>query len=370
MIGSGKKRLGIMVALLVFLAGMASPAGAATNAKTVQAYQGVKIIYNGQELKDSTPSYIINGTTYIPLRLLMSSFGKGVQWDAASSTVIISDSASAVQANSDVVMALQKQIDQLQSSIASLTSQINNLKGSSRTSTTSLSYIRSELNDYFADAGEDYLNDEGIDTSISLTGDEDDLYYVITLDCDDADYYDDITEISQSKLKSLMSAVKSRITSEADGTDYEDADITGKLVDGNRSSYYISYNGRSYTVSWDDEDVSLSDIRSELNDYFADAGEDYLGDSGIDTTIGLSGDEDDLYYTIILDFDYADYYDDVTEVSQTRLRNLMNAVKSRINSEIDNTDYEDADITGILYDDATSSYNVRYNGSSYTFSWD
>lgn len=370
MIRLGKKVFLVLGAVLIILIAAINPACAASNVKTVQAYQGVKIIYNGQELADTSPSYIINGTTYIPLRILMTSFGKGVQWDGTNSKVIISDVASATGSAGDQIMVLQKQIDQLQSSITALNSKVSTLQSSSGSDDTNLSDIKSELNDYFEEAGEDYLNDDGIYVSISLSGDEDDLYYVITLDCDDADYYDDITEISESNLKSLMSAVKSRISSEAYDTDYEDADITGKLVDDNYSSYYISFNGSSYSASWDDE-VSLSDIKSDVNEYFADAGDDYFRDDGIDTTVSLSGDEDDLYYTIILNFDYANDYDDVTEISQTTLKSLMNAVKSRISSEIYNTDYEDADITGILYDDDRSSYYVRYDGgSSYTFSWD
>jgi len=118
------------------------------------------------------------------------------------------------------------------------------------------------------------------------------------------------------------------------------------------------------------DDTSVSDIEDTLNDYFGDAGDDYFGDDGIDVTTSLDGDEDDLAYTIKLDFDDADDYDDLTEVSTTNIETFLNAVNSRINTEIDDTDYEDADITGKLVDNDDSSYYVKYNGSSYTYSWD
>ena len=365
-----RKNTSLFLAVVFFIMlGIVQPVGAASSTKTVQAYQGVTIIYNGQQLTDTTPSYIIDGTTYIPLRMLMSNFGKGVEWNGTNKQVIISDatSGSITGSASQQIVALQNQIDQLQQTIATLDSRVSTLKGDS-SDDASLSDIKSDLNDYFEDAGDDYFDDDGIDTTISLSGDEDDLVYTITLDFYYADDYDDLKDIGETDLKTLMSAVKSKIASLADDTDYEDADITGKLVDEDESGYYVKYNGSSYTYSWDD-DISLSDIRSTLNDYFEDAGDDYFGDDGITASISLSGDEDDLAYTIKLDFSYADYYSDLTEVSTTDLKDLILAVKSRINSEIDDTYYEDADITGRIYDNDDSDYYVIYDGSSYTFSW-
>lgn len=362
----------ILTVIFVTALGIAQPACAAPNSKTVQAYPGVTIIYNGQQLTDTTPSYIIDGTTYIPLRMLMSSFGKGVQWDAASKKVTISDVASSGGASaattSNEIMALQKQIDQLQSTITSLSSKIGALENDSDDDDTSLSDIKNDLNDYFEDAGDDYFGDDGITTTISLSGDEDDLAYTIKLDFDDASDYDNLKELNQTKIKSLMTAVKSRISSKTDGTDYEDADITGKLADNDTSSYYVNYNGSSFTFSWNS--TSISQIQSDLNDYFEDAGDDYFSDDGITTDITLSGDEDDLAYIIELDLSSANDYSSVKQLSETRLQSLMSAVKSRISSEADGTDYEDADITGRLYDSDSSTYYVIYNGSSYNFSWD
>ncbi|NLB17450.1 MAG: hypothetical protein GX825_01640, partial [Syntrophomonadaceae bacterium] len=127
---------------------------------------------------------------------------------------------------------------------------------------------------------------------------------------------------------------------------------------------------RSYYFSWDgDNDISLSSIKSRLQSYFSDAGNKYFVDDGIKMTIGLSGNEDELIYTIKLDFDNARYYHDLTEISQTRLTSFLNAVKSRTNTEIDNTYYEGANITGKLIDNDISRYYVSYNGRSYYFSW-
>lgn len=247
-----RKNTSLFLAVVFFIMlGIVQPVGAASSTKTVQAYQGVTIIYNGQQLTDTTPSYIIDGTTYIPLRMLMSNFGKGVEWNGTNKQVIISDatSGSITGSASQQIIALQNQIDQLQQTIATLDSRVSTLKGDS-SDDASLSDIKSDLNDYFEDAGDDYFGDDGITASISLSGDEDDLAYTIKLDFSYADYYSDLTEVSTTDLKDLILAVKSRINSEIDDTYYEDADITGRIYDNDDSDYYVIYDGSSYTFSW------------------------------------------------------------------------------------------------------------------------
>ncbi|GBF34670.1 hypothetical protein DCCM_3790 [Desulfocucumis palustris] len=87
---------------------------------------------------------------------------------------------------------------------------------------------------------------------MSLDGDEDELAYNVTLDFDAADDYDNLTDISETNIKTFLNAVKSKINTEVDGTDYEGADIKGKAVDNDKSGYYVKYNGSTYTYSWDD----------------------------------------------------------------------------------------------------------------------
>ncbi|OPY57663.1 MAG: hypothetical protein A4E55_01509 [Pelotomaculum sp. PtaU1.Bin035] len=370
-----KKKLLLVLTAALFITTFAlTSVYASSNMKTVQAYQGVRIFYNDEELTGDNQPYIINDSTYVPIRMIMDSFGKSIYWDSVNYRVVITDEAGTTEANLKAQLAqrdaqittLQNKNAELQSTITSLNKKISDLDEDD----ISTSDIKETLIDYFEDAGDDYFDDDGIDVTISLSGDEDDLAYTIKLDFSDADDYANLTKVSTTKIKTFLNAVKSRINNKIDDTNYEDADITGKLIDKDNSSYYVKYNGSSYSFSWDeDDDTSINDIKETLIDYFEDAGDDYFDDDGIDVTISLSGDEDDLAYTIKLDFSDADDYANLTKVSTTKIKTFLNAVKSKINTEIDDTSYEDADITGKLIDNDNSSYYVKYDGSSYTFSW-
>lgn len=363
---SKKQVLLIILATVIFTAASGSKVYAALSAKTVQAYQGIKIIYNGQELTDLTQPYVINNTTFVPIRMLMGKFGKNINWDAVNNQVLITDNSSSLETQ---LAQKDAQIKTLQTTISELNAKIDDLEDEiDNDDDTDIDEIEDTLYDYYEDAGDDYFDDDGIDVTISLSGDEDDLAYTIKLDFSDASDYDDLTDLNQSDIKSFLKAVTSRINSEIDGTDYEDADIAGKLVDDDNSSYYVKYNDGSYTFSWNDTD--LSDIEDTLYDYFEDAGDDYFGDDGIDVSINLDGDEDELEYTIEFDFDDAYDYDDLTDLSTTKIKTFLNAVKSRINYEIDGTGYDGADIAGTLIDNNNSKYYVDYDDGTYTYSWD
>ncbi len=64
-------------------------------------YNNIKITLNGQELepKDANGSYvepfIINGTTYLPVRAVANALGINVSWDGNTNTVILSNALAA-----------------------------------------------------------------------------------------------------------------------------------------------------------------------------------------------------------------------------------------------------------------------------------
>lgn len=367
---SKTKKIAILILTVMTLLVFGATAVVGANALTVKAYPGVTIFYNGRQLTDDQQPLIINDYTYVPLRMVMENFGKDITWDGANRRVLISDSLEEAQRQADLIN-LQNENKRLQATIEQLNATIADLQ-KRKTSTADLDDIEDALNDYFEDAGYDYFSDRYLGITITLSGDEDDIKYLVRVDCSDSSKYKNIRDLSKTKIEDFLEDLESKLLKEIDRTDYEDADITGEMRDRNNSSYYVKYNGRTYSYSWSSSSYyydDLDDIASEVEDYFEDAGDTYFDDEGIRVYITLSGDEDEIEYLIRLDFRYADYYDDLTKLSKSRIESFMNAVKNRISREIDGTDFEDADIIGELRDYSKSSYYVEYNGSRYYYSF-
>ena len=285
---------------------------------------------NGGSKELNAPPQLINSNTYIPLRFVSEAYGAKVEWK---------DGAVYIQMPED------------------------NIK-----SNNSLEIIKDALNNTFKDAGDTYFDNGNINCAITLSGNKTDLQYAVALGFDDTDDYDALSDLSEPDIKSFLNALKAEITTEIDGTYYKDAYINGILVDSDDSSIYVKYYASSYTFSWN-EDSDISNIESTLNDYFDNAGYDYFDDSEIEISISLDGDEDDFVYDIEMDFSDSSDYDDLTDLSTSDIKSFLNAVKTKITREIDWTDYEDADIIGRLVDNDNSDYFVKYDGSSYNFSW-
>lgn len=363
-----KRMLIVLITMLVITVGSVAAVYAATSAVKVTAYQGAKIIYNGKELTGTNQPYIINNVTYVPLRLIMENFGKNVSWDAANYKVIITDGGASSPQQLELskqVAALQNQNAELQKTITALKAQV----AASGKDDISTSDIKAALADAFNGAGDKYFDDSRIKFTFSLTGNKDNLAYTIKMDFGNAKKYEDITDVNDSDIEDFLDDVKKEITSEADRTVFEDAKITGKLIDSDDSNDYVKYNGSTYTYSWDeDDDTSITDIEEEVADYFKNAGDTYFDDDKVEVDISLDGDRNEIEYDVAIDCSDSDF-DNIGEIGKTDLKTFLNALKSRINSEINNTDFEGADITGSACDDHDSDYEIEYEDAIYTFSW-
>lgn len=364
----------VLCSALIFIAASTAVASAAPTAVKITAYQGVTLNYNGQQVPSTNQPYIINNVTYVPFRVLAESFGKQVSWDSANYRVVISDGTETSAKEMELynqIADLKNQNTELQKTITSLKAQVTALQTSAdSTDDTSTSEIAEALEESLDDAGDQYFDDEDITLTFAVTGDEDDLVYNVKMDLSDSSEYEDLTECSTSTIQSFMSKIKSLIASEIYNTDFEDADITGKLIDKNDTSNYVTYNGSSYSYSWSSGTDDIDEIEETVADYFddLDVGKYYLGDENVAVTITVSGDEDAIAYRANIDCSDSDY-DDMTEITSTRLTNFMKALKSKITSTISDTDFEDAEITGVTYDASDASNYITFDGSTYDFSW-
>ena len=112
-----KTKLAIITVLVfVFTMVIGATAFAAwTSVQKVDAYSGVKVFFNGQEVRNPNQPLIINDSTYVPLRMIMELVGTGVTWDAANYRVMLTGaSAGQLTAKDSEIADLKKEIQELQ----------------------------------------------------------------------------------------------------------------------------------------------------------------------------------------------------------------------------------------------------------------
>ena len=101
-----KKRIIMILAVMLVAATLTVGVFASTGAVQVTLnYRDIKITLNGQEVQpknacgDSVEPFIINGTTYLPVRAVSEALGLDVQWDEETGTIQLTETPSEAPAN-------------------------------------------------------------------------------------------------------------------------------------------------------------------------------------------------------------------------------------------------------------------------------
>ncbi|WP_028589908.1 stalk domain-containing protein [Paenibacillus massiliensis] len=254
---------------------------AAQATKSIQAvYNNIKIVYNGNEVSTdaSTEPFMINGTTYVPLRVAGTALDKKVSWDGNNKRVVIEDNA--VPVDNTTVVALNQQINNLTQQLATAKAEVtskdatiaqlekdkaalqeqvnknNSNNNNNNSSSTSLRDLEDDLNDDYGDYERTYAE-------ISLKGN--DRNVTVNIDVDK----DRWNDLSSSKQKSFLQDIADDIRSE-----YRNANISGTIYDDSNSNKLLTFETNSrgtVTTKTTTSTVSLStlarDIRSFMNGY-------------------------------------------------------------------------------------------------------
>lgn len=208
-------------ALLVGAAVIPSGASAEVATKNLQAkYNNIKVLYNGYQVSTPIEPFIVNGTTYIPLRMMAGVFNKDVSWDGNTYTINVTDRPDAstqaqLAAKDAEIKRLQDRIASLQSTIEDLEEEIDDLENDDG----DLDDWEDELNDEF----EDYFDD--IELKIKLDGDEDDIEVEVQVDLDD--YEDEWDDLDEDDIEDLVIDLVEYIWDEFN----DEAYVEGVIID-------------------------------------------------------------------------------------------------------------------------------------------
>ncbi|TKH45811.1 copper amine oxidase [Paenibacillus terrae] len=216
---------------------------AAQVTKPIQAvYNNIKIIYNGTEVPydAKTEPFMLDGVTYLPLRLAGTALDKKVEWDGTNKRVVIADNG--VPIDQSTVTALNNQITTLtqelntakaanttkDATIAQLQKDNQTLKDdASKSSSSTLKDLQKELND-------DHSDDYNTNSDISLSGNKNDI--TVTIEMTKSRW----TDLSSSKQKSYLEDIVEDILKE-----YKNANVDGTVKNSSNRDKLASFTTNS-----------------------------------------------------------------------------------------------------------------------------
>lgn len=215
-----RKKLLVVVAVAIFMLALSSTGFAAyfeTNLKA--AYRNITVYRNNKQVQFSHEPFIVDGTTYVPLRDMSEILGKEVTWNGATYEIGINDTAGENAELYNQILTLQGQVSHLQNENKKLKDQLEEEK------VVDLDDLEDDLNDEY----EDEFRRENLYFDFRLKGNEKSVKVTIkAVDKNDksVDYIFDY--ISESKLESFLEEMYDYIR-DFDG--YEGAKITGSVQD-------------------------------------------------------------------------------------------------------------------------------------------
>lgn len=243
---SKKKYLAIASALLLTVGMFPASSNAQVATKNVQAkYNNIKVLYNGQAVNTDIEPFIINGTTYIPLRMMAGVFNKDIAWNGTNYTISVTDKADAqtqakLAAKEAEIATLQSKIDSLNRKVSDLQDELD--KKDKKSSSSKVSTRISDLEDQLID---DYGEYEDLEWDFSLDGDEDEIDVEIAIDF--SEFEDDFNDLTKTQLKNLVEDVVNDIWDE-----FDEADINGTIVDSDSDDEQYEFEGNV-----DDEEITF-----------------------------------------------------------------------------------------------------------------
>ncbi|MED1951133.1 stalk domain-containing protein [Brevibacillus centrosporus] len=248
-----KKQYLAVASALILTAGLFPASSDAQVAKKnlTANYNNIKVLYNGSQVSTTIEPFIVNGTTYIPLRMMAGVFNKDITWDGTNYTINVKDQADpgyeSMLAQKDAeIERLKSQIDDLNDEIDGLEDDLADYEDDDD---DDIDDVISDLEDQLND---DYGDFEDLEWDISLSGDEDDIEVEISIDL--SEYQDDFDDLSDSDLEGLVEDIVNDIWDESD---LEDADIEGVIIDSDSDDEQYDFEGDSSdgTIYFDGDEI-------------------------------------------------------------------------------------------------------------------
>ncbi len=333
------RRIAMIVAVLMLTMVFSTTGFAAWMGKTIEVqYRNITVFVNGQ-YKQATDvngkvvePFIIDGTTYVPLRGISQMLGYEVSFNPSTYRIDVKGSGVDASAQYEILI--------LQARIAELEDELEELESSGM----DMGDLEDNLND-------DYNEMDGVDIEdIQLSGDEDDIEVEIYIDTTRSAQWDAWKALSDADIEDFLQDIVDDILDE-----YPDADITGFIEDEyddkKVETFGITSRGNVDLGAGTSASGDLGDLEDQLI-------YDYTKIEGIDIEdIMLYGDEDDIEVEIYVDLTTTSDYDYwVDSISDSELEDFLQDMIDDILDE-----FPDAYITGFIEDEYDNEVIVDFD---------
>jgi uncharacterized small protein (DUF1192 family) len=316
------KKLAVFLAVMIITLSFASSGFAANTVANLKAtYRNITVYKNGILFNFSKEPFIVDGTTYVPLRDMAEMVDKDVTWDGVNYKIGVNDKPGQ-SANE-----LYQQIFTLQQELTRLQDENKKLK-EAKDASVDLDDLEDDLNEDHNRIGKKlYINE------IKLKGDEDDIevrvYFSTKKDAD----YDAWKALDDDDKEDYLQDIVDDILKV-----YKKADISGYMEDEyekDKIKFSVSSKGKvSLGSSSSSGSYDIDDLEDDLNDDF----DEY---KGVDFKITLSGKKSSITVKIV-----ADVKDITKELSKTQMSNYLEDIYEAIIDE-----FNDASVKGYIKDD-------------------
>lgn len=281
---TNRKLVVLLVTVLVFSSILIPTVFAADNLTTIKGwFADIKIFSNNQQIKMDVKPFVINGTTYVPVRFISEMLNKDVSWNQANYRIDITDKPD-TNYNYVLQQMIQKQekINELEAKVKQLEAELASKKSSVSNLTDLEKYLNKEYDIY-----------KKVEFDIVLSGSTKDIKVKIYIDRDDNSRWSSLTT---SDIKTYIEDIVDDIQYEfkdANITGYIENDYTGKQV----ADFYLNSKGK---LVIDTNYISSGSIYNlyDLEDYLNNKHYEY---KGARFDIELSWDKNDIRVDVYVD---------------------------------------------------------------------
>lgn len=327
--------------LAASLTPMSGYAVSKTNKKLDATYAGIQIQYNNQQVQSDIEPFIVNGTTYIPLRMMGNLFQKSVEWDGINYKINVTDSpdstSSLLQAQLNSKIAEQeKELKARADKIIELEKKIRDLEEEAKP----------DLDDLEEDLIDEFEEYEGIEFEISLDGEDDELELDIDIDLDT--YQDEWDDLSSGDIENYIEDIVEEIQDQYS----EDVVIDGQISDGSKTLVQFEVNSDG-DLEIDNESKDLDDVENTVKSRYTNSW------SGMTFDLETDKDDDDITFTLKLDYTtYKDTWDDLTD---SKIEKFLSDIYGEIEDEFPSDEYN---IDVIIEDKSNGKTMATYTQDS------